>query len=60
LLRALIVMPDVPDLTYGAGAFDPITFLGVLLVLGAVAVVGAVGPMRQAVLVEPVVALRND
>jgi len=27
LLKALIVIPDAPDLTYGAGAFDPVTFL---------------------------------
>jgi putative ABC transport system permease protein len=60
LLRALIVMPDVPDLTYGAGAFDPVTFLGVLSVLGSVVVVAAFGPMRRATLVEPVVALRNE
>jgi len=59
-LRALIVMPDVPDLTYGAGAFDPVTFLGVLTVLGAVVVVAAFVPMRRATRVEPVVALRNE
>jgi predicted permease len=60
LLRALIVMPDAPDLTYGAGAFDPVTFVGVLSVLGAVVVVAAFVPMRRATLVEPAVALRND
>jgi len=59
-LRALIVMPDVPDLTYGAGAFDPVTFLGVLCVLGAVVVVAAFAPMRRATLVDPAVALRNE
>jgi ABC-type antimicrobial peptide transport system permease subunit len=60
LLRALIVMPDVPDLTYGSGAFDPVTFLGVLSVLGAVVVVAAFVPMRRATQVEPAVALRNE
>jgi hypothetical protein len=30
LLRASIVIPAAPDLTYGAGAFDPITFLSAL------------------------------
>jgi len=59
LLRASIVMPDVPDLTYGAGAFDLVTFLGVLSVLGAVIVVAAFVPMRRATLVEPAVALRS-
>jgi hypothetical protein len=59
VLRASIVMPDVPDLTYGAGAFDLVTFLGVLSVLGAVIVVAAFVPMRRATLVEPAVALRS-
>jgi macrolide transport system ATP-binding/permease protein len=60
LLHALIVMPDSPDLTYGAGAFDPVTFLGVLSILGAVLVVAAFVPMRRAMLVEPALALRNE
>lgn len=60
LLRTLIVMPDVPDLTYGAGAFDPITFLSVLFVLGAVVVVAVFIPMQRAIQVEPAVALRNE
>ena len=60
LLRALIVMPDVPDLTYGAGAFDPLTFLGVLSVLAAVVAIAALIPMRRATRVDPAVALRNE
>ncbi len=59
LLQALIVMPDAPDLTYGAGAFDPVAFLGVLSVLGAVVVIAAFMPMRRAMLVEAAVALRH-
>jgi ABC-type antimicrobial peptide transport system permease subunit len=60
LLRALIVMPDVPDLTYGAGAFDPLTFLGVLPVLGAVVALAAFVPMRRATTVDPAVTLRDE
>lgn len=60
LLQALIVMPDAPDLTYGAGAFDPVAFLGVLSVLGAVVVIAAFMPMRRAMLVEAAVALRHE
>jgi ABC-type lipoprotein release transport system permease subunit len=55
-----MVMPDAPDLTYGAGAFDPVTFCGVLSVLGAVVMVAAFVPMRRATLVDPAVALRNE
>ena len=60
LLHTLIAMPDLPDLTYGAGAFDPFTFLVVVLVLGAVIVVAAFVPMRRATLVDATVALRAD
>jgi predicted permease len=60
LLQALIVMPDAPDLTYGAGAFDPVAFLGVLSVLGAVVAIAAFMPMRRAMLVEAAVALRHS
>lgn len=60
VLRALIVLPDAPDLTYGAGAFDPVTFLGVLVVLGFVVTVGAFVPMRRAIRVEPAAALRSE
>jgi predicted permease len=60
LLRALIAMPDVPDLTYGAGAFDPVTFLGVLLVLLGVVAIAAFMPMRRATRIEPAAALREE
>lgn len=60
LLRALIAMPDVPDLTYGAGAFDPVTFLGVLSILGAVVGIAVLVPMRRATAIEPAVALRDE
>jgi hypothetical protein len=53
-------MPDAPDLTYGAGAFDPVAFLGVLSVLGAVVAIAAFMPMRRAMLVEAAVALRHS
>jgi ABC-type antimicrobial peptide transport system permease subunit len=59
-LRALILLPEAPDLTYGAGAFDPVTFLAVLAVLGTVIAVGALVPMRRAIRVEPAAALRSE
>ena len=60
LLRTIIVMPDLPDLTYGAGAFDATTFISVLSILGAVVLAATFIPMRRAMLVEPTVALRNE
>jgi hypothetical protein len=60
LLRALIAMPDVPDLTFGAGAFNPLVFLAVLGVLTVVVVAACYLPARRAVAVDPSVALRAD
>jgi ABC-type antimicrobial peptide transport system permease subunit len=60
LLHTLILLPDVPDLTYGAGAFDPFAFLGVLSVLAAVVAIAAFLPMRRATQVQAAVALRNE
>jgi ABC-type lipoprotein release transport system permease subunit len=56
----MIVMPDAPDLTYGAGAFEPVTFIGVLTVLALVIAIAAFVPLRRATLLEPAVALREE
>jgi len=59
LLSSLMRYPDVPDYTYGAGAFNVTTFLGVLAVLCAVVLTASFVPVRRATRVEPTVALRN-
>ena len=59
-LRSLVAMPDVPDLTFGAGAFNPLVFLGVLAALGAVVAAACYVPARRAAMVDPTVALRAD
>lgn len=59
-LHALVVMPDLPDLTYGAGAFDPLTFICVLTVLAIVVASAAFAPVWRATRVDAAVALRNE
>jgi len=60
LLTAIVALPDVPDLTYGAGPVDPVTFLGVLATLTLVVLAASFLPVRRATRVEPAVALRNE
>ena len=45
---------------YGVRGTDPATFIGIPLLLGAVALLASMVPARRATRVEPIVALRND
>jgi len=60
LLRAMIVIPDMPDLTYGAGAFSPAVVGSAVAVLIAVIVLASVAPVRRATRIEPSEALRIE
>ena len=45
---------------YGVNAGDPVTFIGVALLLAAVALVATLVPARRAIRIAPVVALRHE
>jgi hypothetical protein len=60
LLRTMIVSPDTPDLTYGAGAFDLPTLCGALLILGAAVCLAGFVPARRALHIAPAEALRSE
>ena len=60
LLAKAVVIPDMPDFTYGAGAFAPAVFAAVLAVLAAVIGIAALVPARRATRVDPMQALRQD
>jgi len=59
-VRSLVAMPDVPDLTFGAGAFNPIVFLGVAGVLALVVTIASFVPTRRALRMDPTTALRAE
>jgi predicted permease len=59
-LAKMVRTPDMPDLTYGSGAFDPVTFAAVLGVLTAVIGIASFVPVRRATRIAPADALRNE
>ena len=60
VVRSFISAPDVPDLTFGAGAFSLPVFGAVVGVLLVIVMAALVVPLRRAVTVDPVRTLRSD
>ncbi|HXJ05869.1 MAG TPA: ABC transporter permease [Candidatus Acidoferrum sp.] len=60
LLAALALTRLLRSFLFGISAYDPLTFVGVSLLLSLVAVAASFFPARRATLVDPLVALRYE
>ncbi len=60
LALSLLVTRLLSSLLFGIETFDPITFVGAGLVLGATSLLAAYLPARRASHVDPVAALRAE
>ena len=60
IVAALVAMRWVASLLYGVTAHDPLTFVGVVVLLAIVSGAACYIPVRRAMRVDPIVALRYE
>lgn len=60
LAGAFATLRLLASFLFGVRASDPVTFLGVVLVLAAIALAASMVPALRATRVDPVIALRNE
>ena len=60
IVAALVVTRWVASLLYGVTAHDPLTFVGVVVLLAIVSTAACCIPARRAMRVDPIVALRYE
>ncbi len=59
-IGALALTRLISGLLFGVSSFDPLTFCGMALLLGAVTIAACIIPARRATRVDPLIALRYE
>jgi predicted permease len=59
-VASVVVAKGIAALLYGTAPTDPVTFAGMILVLGSVALLAGYLPARRASRINPMTALRNN
>jgi putative ABC transport system permease protein len=60
LAGAFALVRFLTSLLFGVSAYDAVTFIGVPVLLAAVAIAASYLPARRAVRVDPIIALRYE
>jgi len=59
-VASLVAARWIASLLFGTSPADPVTFAGIVLLLGAVAIIAGYLPARRASRIDPMIALRNS
>ena len=60
VIGALMATRALTSMLFHISRTDPVTYLGIVAILGSVALIAAYAPARRATKVDPMVALRNE
>jgi ABC-type antimicrobial peptide transport system permease subunit len=57
---SLMMSRTLKSLLYGVTAYDPATYIAVLVLIAGISVIAALAPSRRATKVDPLIALREE